>query len=204
MTACPGHSQLADEAQRHILCSHVRWQASFQPDQHALGTAQGHDLGREDVCELARAASEGERAEATHGAGVAVRDGMGCARQHHSELGSNDMRDALLGVVDVEQPDAVAAAALAHRLDECGPRRVGVLVAARPGRDGVVLHGEREIGTPHAALLLVELLERVRGVQLVQHVAVYIDKVAAVRAPRYEVRIPDFVEQGLGHSRPSD
>jgi hypothetical protein len=43
------------------------------------------------------------------------------------------------------------------------------------------------------------LLEGVGRVQLVQHVPVDIDEVAAVGAPPHQVRLPDLVEQGLGH-----
>jgi len=36
-------------------------------------------------------------------------------------------------------------------------------------------------------------------VQFVQHVAVDIDQVAAIGAPRHQMGLPDLVEQGLGH-----
>jgi hypothetical protein len=149
--------------------------------------------------ELAGAAAEGERAEPAHGAGVAVGHRVGRARQHHAELGRDHVRDALLGIVDVEQADAVAAAAFAHRLEKGRARRIGGVVATWPGGDGVILHGEGEVGPAHRPLLLVELLEGVGRVQLVQHVAVDIDEVASVGAPRDQMRVPDLVEQGLSH-----
>jgi hypothetical protein len=63
----------------------------------------------------------------------------------------------------------------------------------------VVLHREGEVGPRHVAALLLQLLERVRRMQLMQHVAVDIDQVAAIDAPRHEMVIPDLVEQRLGH-----
>mgnify|MGYP003694769661 CR=1 FL=1 len=64
----------------------------------------------------------------------------------------------------------------------------GLVVSSRPGLvgDGVVLHREGEVRPPHRAVLLLQRLEGVRGVQLVQHVAVDIDEIAPIgaRAPR--------------------
>jgi hypothetical protein len=48
-------------------------------------------------------------------------------------------------------------------------------------------------------VLLLQLLEGVGSVQLVQHVPVDIDEIAAIGAPPHQVRLPDLVEQGLGH-----
>ena len=50
-----------------------------------------------------------------------------------------------------------------------------------------------------APVLFLQLLEGVGCVQLVQHVPVDIDEVAAIGAPPHQVRLPDLVEQGLGH-----
>ncbi len=149
--------------------------------------------------ELGGAAAEGHRAEAAHGAGVAVRYRVGRARQHHAELRRHHVRDALLGIIDVVELDAVLPAAFAHGLEKGRARRVGIVVAAGLGGDGVVLHGEGEVRPPHRPLLLLQLFERMGRVQLVQHVAVDIDELAAVRAPRDEMGVPDLVEQGFGH-----
>ena len=164
-----------------------------------FGRSQRHHLRRQDVRELGGAAAEGERAESADGAGMAVGDGMGRARQHHPQLRRNDVRDALLRVVDVEQPDAVAPAARAHRLEKCRARWVSAVVAAGLGGDGVVLHGEGQVRPPHRAVLLLQLFERVGRMQFVQHVPVDIDEIAAVGAPRHQMRVPDLVEQRRGH-----
>ena len=79
------------------------------------------------------------------------------------------------------------------------PDGIGVVVAAGLGGDGVVLHGEGQVRPPHRPVLLLQLLEGVRRVQFVQHVPVDIDEIAAVGAPRHQMRVPDFVEQRRGH-----
>ena len=82
--------------------------------------------------ELGGAAAEGERAEPADGAGMAVGHRMGRARQHHAELGRHHVRDALLGIAEVEDADAVLAAAFAHGA-RGRPRRSGLVVSSRPG-----------------------------------------------------------------------
>jgi hypothetical protein len=133
-------------------------------------------------------------------AGVAVRNRVRRARQHHAELGPHHMRDALVGIAEVEHFNAVAAAAFAHRLDEGRARRVGVVGAAGLRRDGVVLRRERQVGPAHRTLLLRQDFEGMRRVQLVQHVAIDVDQLAAVGAFRDAVSVPNFIEQGFRHS----
>src|SRR4051794_15197078 len=101
MAARAGDAELANDPQRNVLCANVCGEAPLNADQHALGPLERHDLGREDMRELARAATECERAKATHGARMAVRDCMGRARQHHAELWRDHMRNALLRIIDV-------------------------------------------------------------------------------------------------------
>ena len=97
-------------------------------------------------------------------------------------------------------PDAVLRGCLrAWPRRNAAPDGLVVVVAAGLGGDGVVLHREGEVRPPHRPLLLLQLLEGVRRVQLVQHVAVDVDQLAAVGAARDEMGVPDLVEQGFGH-----
>lgn len=83
-----------------------------------------------------------------------------------------------------------------HRPKERGAGGESLVGAAGLHGGGVVLAREREVGAADGAAGLGGLLERVRGMQLVHHVAVDVDEVAAVRAGRYVVGGPDLVEQG--------
>ena len=151
------------------------------------------------MLELGGADREGERAETADGAGMAVGHGMGRARQHHAELGRDHVGDALLGIAEIEDADAVAPAALAHRAQERRAFGIRGVVAAGLGRDGVVLHREGQVGPPHRPVRLGEFLEGMGAVQLVEHVPIDIDEIAAVGAARHEMGIPDLVEQSLRH-----
>ena len=90
---------------------------------------------------------------------------------------------------------------LPSRMARRNARAVGIGGVVAPGRrrDGVILHREGEIGPPHRPVGLGELLEGMGTVQLMEHVPVDVDEVAAVGAARHEMRIPDLVEQGLRH-----
>ena len=155
---------------------------AVEPHQHPLRPLHRHHLRRENMRELRRAAAERQRADAADRAGVTVGHRVRRARQHHAELRRDDVRNALLGIVKIEHLDVVLGAALAHRLEKRRARRIGVVVAARLGRNGVIQRRERQIGPPHRPLLLFQLFKRVRRVQLVQHMAVDVDQLAAVGA----------------------
>ena len=199
MAAGPGDADLGDDAERHVLGADVIVERAVEPDAHALRPLGRKHLGRQHMLELGGADREGERAEAADGAGMAVGHRMGRARQHHAQFRRHHVGDALLGVAEIEDADAVAAAALAHGAQERGALGIGGVVA--PGRrgDGVILHGEGEIGPPHRPVGLGELLECMGTVQLMQHVPVDIDEIAAIGAARHEMGIPYLVEQCLRH-----
>src|SRR5688572_22590445 len=71
--------------------------------------------------------------------------------------------------------------------------------ASRTGGDGVVLHRNGEIGPANGPVLRLEALEGMGAVQLVHHMAIHVEKVAAIRAARRHVRIPDFIKHSLSH-----
>jgi hypothetical protein len=148
---------------------------------------------------LTGAAAESQRADAADRAGVTIGHRVRRARQHNAEFRRHDVRNALFGIVDVEQPDAVLAATIAHRPNEGGSRWVGGVVAAGFCGNGMILHRESQIGPVHCSLLALQLRESMVRVQLMQHVAVDIDQIASVTALSDAMKVPDFVEQGARH-----
>ncbi len=77
----------------------------------------------------------------------------------------------------------------------------GLLSSVRPGLVETVWSCIENVrsGRGTRAALLGELAERVRRVQLMQHVAVDVEQLAAVHAARHEMGVPDFLEQGFRH-----
>src|SRR5204863_5900364 len=69
----------------------------------------------------------------------------------------------------------------------------------RLGRDSMVLHCKSQIGPAHRAALLLQLREGVVRMQLMQHMPVDIDQIAAVGALRNAMKLPDLFEQSSLH-----
>jgi hypothetical protein len=195
MAAPAGEAELGDDAQGHVLSGDASAETAVEPYAHGFRPLQRHHLGRQDVLQLAGAAAERKRAEPSDGRRMAVRYRVRRARQHHPEFGRDHVADALLGVAEVEQPDAMPAAALAHGTEERRTVGVAQVVAAREGRNPVILHRDGQVRPPHRTACLLEALEGVRRMQLMQYVTVDIDQLAAVRTPRHAMGVPDLVEQ---------
>ena len=184
VAARAGDADFRDDSKGDILGGDMRRQLAVEPDQHRLRPLHRDHLRREDMRELGRAAAERQRSDASDRAGVAVRHRMRRARQHHAKLRRDDVRNALLRIVKIEHLDLVPGAALAHRLEKGRARRIGVVVAAGLGGDGVIHRRKRQIGPAHRPMLLLKLLESMRRVQFVQHMTVDVDQLAAVGALR--------------------
>ena len=120
---------LADQVQHQVLRLDPAGEAARAGDAHLLGAALDDRLRREHVREVAAADAPAERTEAAVRARVAVAAQHGYPRQRQPELGTDDVHDALLGVVEVEKPDAFGVCPLAQRGQRaCGPRSLSASV----------------------------------------------------------------------------
>ena len=98
----------------------------------------------------------------------------------------------MLGVGDVEEPEAEPFGARPHPLRERQALGIRLVGAAGHCRDRVIEHAEGEIRTAHRAIRLLELRERVRAVQVVHEVAVHIDDIAPIGTDAGPMLVPDF------------
>ena len=123
-------------------------------------------------------------------AGMAVGNRVRRARQDDAEFRRHHVRDALLGIADVEQSDAVRRVPSRIALMNAAPD--GLLSSSRPGfgGDGVVLHRESQVRPVHLALLLLQMREGMVRMQLMQNVTVDIEQIAAVGALPDQMRSP--------------
>ncbi len=126
------------DSQGDVLGGDVRRELAVEPHPHPLRPLHRHHLRRENMRELGCSAAERQCSDASDGARVQIRHRMRRARQHHAELRRDHVRNALLGVVKIENFDLISGAALAHRLDKRRARRIGVVVAAGLGRNGMI------------------------------------------------------------------
>ena len=199
VAAGAGDAEFGDQPQGDILGIDVGAEPAVEPHPHALRPLERHHLRGEDVREFAGAAAERQRADAADRAGVTVGHRVRRARQHDAEFRRHDVADALFGIVDIEQPYAVVAAALAHRLDKSGSGWIGAVVAAGFCGHRMILHRKGQVGPVHRPVLALQLRERVVRMQFVKDVAVDIDEIAAVAALADAMKLPDFFEQGARH-----
>ena len=112
------------------------------------------------------------------------------------EFRPDDVHDALVGRVEVEQRQAERACVAgegAHLLrgDRVGDRQVPVA-----GGDVVVDGGERALGPPHPAPGEPQALERLGRRDLVHQVQVDVQQRRSARHRVHDVGIPDLLEEG--------
>ena len=172
-----------------------------QANAHRFRLLRGERLGGEHVLEIARPAGKGERSERADRAGMTVRARVRRARQNEPEFGCDDVRDPRFVVVDVEQTEPEALRARPHLAHQRRFRRRALDFGPVARRRGMIENAERQVGAPDGAAGFAEPFERVRAVQIVKHVTIDVDDVAAVIAPRYEMRIPDLVDERARHRR---
>src|SRR5262249_10887925 len=102
-------------------------------------------LRRQDVLNLARTNAESQGPEGSVRGGVTVAADDSLARLRDAKLRTNDVHNALVPAVHVEQGNAGLPAVPVERRKLCGRDVVGQGQLAVPGRDGMVHHREREV-----------------------------------------------------------
>jgi hypothetical protein len=111
-------------------------------------------------------------------------------------LWTDDVHDALPGIVHTELGDRKFGTVLVERLDLQARHRIGDAFAAISGRDIVI--GRREVGTatPDIATRQSQTLERLRRGHFVDQVAVDVQQRRAIGLFADDVRIPELVVEG--------
>ena len=95
---------------------------SAHVNQHGFRLALRQALGGQHVLDFGGANAEGQRAERAMGAGVAVAAYDGHARLGQSEFRTDDVHDALVGRIHVEQRNAEIFAIFLQRLQSAWRR----------------------------------------------------------------------------------
>jgi hypothetical protein len=96
--APPAVPMVADDGQNDVLGRHPVGKLPVDLHRHGRRPHLGERLGGQDVLHLGGPDPEGEGSEGAVGRGVAVAADHGHARQGQSQLGTDDVHDALVGV----------------------------------------------------------------------------------------------------------
>ena len=142
-------------------------------------------------------------AERSVGGGVAVTADDRHPRLGQSQLRSDHMHDALLGITHRVQQYAELRTVASQRVDLNTRHRVGDRLVDIRRRHVVVLGGDREVGTVHRAPGQPQAVERLRAGDLVHEVQVDVDQVGLTRrtgadAGRHHMVRPHLLRQGSG------
>ena len=150
------------------------------------------------MLDLARADAERQRAERAVRRRVAVAADDRHAGQRATLLGPDDVDDALAGIAHRVQRDAELGGVLAQHVDLAGRDRIGDRLVDVGRRHVVVLGGDGELGTPHAATGEPQAVERLRAGHLVDEVQVDVEQVGFAGRRAHDVAVPDLLRQCLG------
>jgi hypothetical protein len=198
--ARPGRrSDLADQGECHVLDGTAERQLAVDPNEHvfAFFSATGSRWrahARLPTCQW-------------HVPGCRRRRGSRCASRrtrHHAPqrqalLRRDDVHDALANVVHLEFGDAVGLAVRIERLDRQLRNRIGDAVFAIRRRHVVI--ADRQVGTlsPNPTASLPKTFERLGRGDLVQELAIDVEKRRPVCFHVDYMRVPQLVVEGLSH-----
>ena len=150
------------------------------------------------MLDLAGADAEGERTESAVGGGMTVSADDGHPGLGQTELGADDVDDALLGVAHRIDLDTELCTVAAQGLDLGQAHRVGD--RTRGGRDVMVLGGQRQLGATHLAAAEPQAVEGLRTGDLVDQVEIDVEDVRlAVGAANHMVRPNLFGQRACHH-----
>jgi len=187
-------ADVTDQREDEILGGHAEWQPALEHHAHCFWPALDDGLCCQHMRQLARPDTEGQRAQPAMRAGVAVAADDQATGKAEAKLGSDDMDNALPGLVDIEHLDASG-----RRL---GPqaREQFLSYLARAGptarrRDGVSGVAKVSSGLWTARLRLLKIQEAARTAEIVQQMTIDMEEIGIITDMRDDVLVPDFGQQ---------
>ena len=156
-------------------------------------------LRGQHVLHFAGADAEGQRAERAVRGGVAVAADDGHAGLRESQLGADDVHDALAVAVDAQAADAEIGAVGFELRELFGGDRIDNGQRAVGGGDAVVGGGDGEIGAADLETALAQSIEGLRGGDFVDQVKVDEEQRGRAGLLVDDVGVPEFFDDGLRH-----
>ena len=170
-------------------------------DLHRLRLELRKALRGEHVLHFAGADAEGERAERAVRGRVAVAADDRESRLRDAEFRADDVHDALVAAVHIEQIDAELFAVARERLELAGGVWIEHRQSAILGGNGVVHHREGQLRPAHGASGSLDARERLRRSAFVDQMPVDVDQRGLAGLFVDDVRVPNFfVECARSHT----
>ena len=188
--------EFRDDIEDDILGLDTRTQRAVDRNAHRAGFGLEDALAGEDHFDLRSPHAERHGAQSSVGRSVAVAADDRHARLGESQLGADDVHDALPGVSHAEVLDAVAGAVLGQRL-RLPDRKVLV-----DGRDVMVGRGRDLRRTRDAEAAAFDPRESHGRRHLVDILPVDVEHAAAAVLDTHRVRVPYLVQKRSSHINP--
>ena len=182
---------MADQRQDQVLGGDARGHLAFELHPHGFRPALDQRLRRQHMGQLARSDAEGQRAQPAMGAGMAVAADDQATGQAEAEFGSDDMDDALAGLVDIEHLDAAGRGFDPQRRQQLLPDLDGAGAAMR-GRNRVVRRREGQFGIMNRKVAALEVEQAARAAEIVQQMAIDMEQIGIVADMGDDMLVPDF------------
>ena len=191
-------AHFTDDGEDDVFRGDALGTLAVDEDVERLGFGLHEALRGEDVFDFAGADAEGESAEGAVGGGVGIAADDGLAGLGDAEFGADDVDDALMLAVHVEEADAEFAAVALEGFE----LELGVVVedgeGAVGGGDGMIHDGEGEIGAADLAAFGFEAGEGLGRGALVDEMAIDVDQRGLAGLFVDYVVLPDFFVEGCG------
>jgi hypothetical protein len=196
MALRPVGANAGDDGERDVLGTDAHREHALDPHPHALRPPLPQGLGHEHMGDFGGADPECDGPEGPMGRGVGVAAHDGQPRQGQPLLRPHHMDDALAGIVEAEEVDAVGEGVLVELLHH--PADALVRNAARAAGGHVMVgHPEGEVRPRHRRVATSKLGEGVVR-PLVHEVPVDPEQGLPVLAGENRVLVPNLVEEGAG------
>ena len=190
-------AHLTDDGQDDVFRGDALGTLAVHEDVQRLGFGLHQALRGQDVLDFAGADAEGQRAESAVRGGVAVAADDGLAGLGDAQLRADDVDDALVLAVHVEEAHAGFAAVALEGFE----LQLGVVVedgqSAVGGGDGVIHDGEGEIGAADLAAFGLEAGKGLGRGAFVDQVAVNVDERGLAGFFVNDVVVPNFFDKAF-------
>jgi hypothetical protein len=116
------------------------------------------------------------------------------ARQAEAEFGSDNMDDALTGLIDIEHRDAIGRRFHSQSRQQFPPDLDG---AGPPGRrgNGVVRRRKRQLRIMDSEIAAFEIEQAARPAKIVKQMTIDVEKIGIIANSCDDVLVPDFGQQ---------
>ena len=186
-----GGADMPDQREDQVLGGDAERQLALERHAHGFRPALDQGLRRQHMRKLARADAEGERAEAAMRAGVAVAADDQAAGQAQAEFRTDDMDDALAGLVDIEHLDAAGRRFRPQRRQQLLPDldRAGAPVR---GRNRMVGRRKGQLGIVDREAAALEIEQPARAAEIMQQMAIDMEQIGILAQSRDDMLVPDL------------